>query len=568
VSALFRRGPAAPPSDTVPPDGFGLRALVAAADAMSVVAGWMGADRGAFLAILRAKLRLDLRVGGLRNPNKPAATGLLVTCAIDHLFGWFMVLAMAMLKDARVGAALSCGMMMVMVSMAVVSDLVDLLLAPADVSVLAARPVSPRTLMLARTGHAVLYTGLLAGSFLLPGWIAGAFLFSPAWLLSYAAAGALAALTVLLGITATFALLLRLTHPERVRNVVLIAQISASLVTFGGYYLCFGLLEVPGVKDWLHDEHALQLLLPPYWFASLADASHAADSPLRLAELVLALAVPALLGLAVMRLAGGDLLQRLAALDEGGGPPVSDQPGPLRRLGRRLVPPGLQRAGFDLFLGLAARERQFRQRVYPMLVMPLIMMVYFSFQAHRHHDSGGEQGWLMCGYLPVIYSISILQIVRFSDTPKAAWIYAVAPVGQYGELVCGAVKALCFAFLLPWYLILFTITGLFFGGLQPLDTLFAMLAVLAFTLWAARRLCADALPFTRTFRTAGSSGLQMLMFVLIVPLIGLLALAHFVLGDKPWAVALLAVGAAVMVVVNTRRLRTLQLPASRLVEES
>jgi hypothetical protein len=567
VSFLFRRGPAAPPSDEVPPDGFGLRALMAAARALAVVAGWLGADRQAFLAILQAKLRIDLRVGGLRNPNKPAATGLLLTCAIDHLFGWVMAYALFRLNDPRVGAALSCGMMMVMVSMAIVSDLVDLLLAPADISVLAARPVSPRTLLLARTGHAVLYTGLLAGSFMLPSWIVGAFLFSPTWLLSYGAASALAALTVLLGITAVFALLLRVTHPERVRNIVLIAQISASLLTFGGYYLTLGLLHVPGVADWLRDEHAAQLALPPYWFASLADATHGATSPLRLAELVLAFAAPALLGLAVLRLAGRDLLQRLAALDEGGGPPVSDQPGLLRRLGRRLVAPGLQRAGFDLFLGLAARERQFRQRVYPMLAMPVIMMVYFSFQRGRH-DPSGETGWLMCGYLPVIYSVSILQIVRFSDTPKAAWIYAVAPVEQYGELVCGAVKALCFAFLLPWYLVLFTITGLFFGGLRPLDTIFAMLAVLAFTLGAARWLCADALPFTRTFRTAGSSGLQMLMFVFLVPLIGLLALAHFVLAPWPWAVAGLAAGAAVMVVVNTRRLATLRLPASKLVEES
>jgi ABC-2 type transport system permease protein len=567
VSPFFRRAPAAPPSDDVPPDGPALRALEAAAGALAVVAGWLGADRRAFRAILQAKLRIDLRVGGLRNPNKPAATGLLLTCAIDHLFGWVMAFALFTLKDPRVGAALSCGMMMVMVSMAIVSDLVDLLLAPADVSVLAARPISPRTLLLARTGHAVLYTGLLAGAFMLPSWIVGAFLFSPAWLLSFGAASALAALTVLLGITAVFALLLRVTHPERVRNIVLIAQITASLVTFGGYYLTLGLLHVPGVADWLHDEHAAQLALPPYWFASLADATHGAASPLRLAELVAALAAPALLGLAVLRLAGRDLLQRLAALDEGGGPPVPDAPGLLRRAGRRLVPPGLQRAGFDLFLGLAARERQFRQRVYPMLAMPVIMMVYFSFQRGRH-DPTGETGWLMCGYLPVIYSVSILQIVRFSDTPKAAWIYAVAPVEQYGELVCGAVKALCFAFLLPWYLVLFTITGLFFGGLRPLDTTFAMLAVLAFTLWAARWLCSDALPFTRTFRTAGSSGLQMLMFVFLVPLIGLLALAHFVLAPWPWAVAGLAAGAAVMVVVNTRRLATLRLPASKLVEEN
>jgi hypothetical protein len=568
VSLLFPRRPAAPPSDEVPPDGAGLRLLVAASRPLAVAAGWLGADRDAFLAILRAKLRLDLRVGGLKNPNKPGATGLLLTCAVDHLLGWVMAFALVAVKDARLGAALSCGMMMVMVSMALVSDLIDLLLAPVDMAVLAARPVSPRTLLLARTGHALLYTGLLAGSFALPSWIVGAFVFSPAWLLSYGAASLLAGLTALLGLTALFALLLRTTHPERVRNVVLTAQIAASLLTFGGYYLTFGLLQAPGVQDWLRGEHAAQALLPPYWFGTLADWSGAFASPLRVIELTLAIAVPALLGLAALTLAGRDLMQRLAALDEGGGPPVADRAGPLRRLGRRLVRPGLERAGFDLFLGLAARERQFRQRVYPMLVMPVIMMVYFSFQRHRHGDDAGGQGWLLCGYLPVIYSISILQIVRFSDTPKAAWIYAVAPVEHYGELVCGAVKALCFAFLLPWYLLLFTATGLFFGGLRPLDTLFAMLAVLAFTLWAARRLSSDALPFTRTFRTAQSSGLQVLMFVLIVPLIGLLALVHYLLAEQPWIVVGLTLLAAVLVVVNTRRLRHLRLRPGTLVEEA
>ena len=61
--------------------------------------------RDAFLAILRVKLRLDLRIGGLKNPNKPAATGLLLTCAVDHLFGW--VFGRSCMDSGAVPCALS-----------------------------------------------------------------------------------------------------------------------------------------------------------------------------------------------------------------------------------------------------------------------------------------------------------------------------------------------------------------------------------------------------------------------------------------------------------------------------
>jgi len=556
VSALFRKAREAAASDEVPPDGRALNVLCALARPVAAVAGWLGADRDAVLAILRVKLRLDLRIGGFRNPNKVNASGLLLTCVADHLCGWMLALLGSGVHDARALTALACALLFVLLSMALVTDLVDLLLAPADVTILGARPVSPRTLLLARTGHALLYTGLLAGAFALPTWIVGAFRFPAAtWLPLFPAAIVLATLTTLLGLTAVFALLLRITHPERVRNVILVAQIGASLLAFGGYYLLIGLLESRAVTAWLTGEHAAQLLLPPYWFAAVATAMAPDPSSLQLGMLALALGVPALLGLAVLRLAGHDFLQRLATLDEGGGPPVSDRIGPLRRLGRRLARPGLERAGFDLFLGLAARERQFRQRVYPMLAMPVLMTAYFAWSSRGH---GAQQGALLCAYLPVIYSISILQIVRFSDTPKAAWIYAVAPVEQYGPLVCGAVKALCFAFLLPWYVVLFTCTGLFFGGLRVEDMVFSTLMVLAVTLWAARRLAADALPFTRAFKT-GQSGSQMIMFLVAMPVMAVLAVVHVTLADQPWIVAGLAAAAGALVVVNTRRLRSLRL---------
>src|SRR5207249_3470965 len=156
---------------------------------------------------------------------------------------------------------------------ALVSDLIDLLLAPGDVTILAARPVSPRTLLMARAGHALLYTALIAGAFALPSWAVGMVVVRTwGWTLLFPVAAGLAALTTLLGVTAIFAVLLRVSHPERVRNIILIAQIVGSLITFGGYYALSGLMRSAEAAPWLKSEHALQLLIPPYWFAALATA--------------------------------------------------------------------------------------------------------------------------------------------------------------------------------------------------------------------------------------------------------------------------------------------------------
>ena len=100
----------------------------------------------------------------------------------------------------------------------------------------------------------------------------------------------------------------------------------------------------------------------------------------------------------------------------------------VRRLVGRVVQPDLERAGFDLFAALSARERGFRSRVYPMLVLPFVMFVWMALDPSQM----GSQVYIWSSLIPLLYAILILHEVRHSDTPEASWVFAAAPAERHG----------------------------------------------------------------------------------------------------------------------------------------
>jgi hypothetical protein len=279
--------------------------------------------------------------------------------------------------------------------------------------------------------------------------------------------------------------------------------------------------------DWFRREEATKALLPPYWFGGLAALF--VDGPTTLRALLAGLAVglPLLATGCVLRLASARRLAAMTALS--GSEPDARRalrPGLLRRLGGVLTRPGPERAGFDMFLAVARHDRMFRMRVYPMLAIPLVFILFFSFAGEKASQQVPLA--VAAAFLPAIYSFIILVQTRYSETPAAAWIFATAPVRQLGLFASGVVRALCLCFLLPWLLVVLGLTATLTGRGRLLDAAFASLAVVTATFLLAGLLTRKTLPFSQEMRSIDGTSNVMAM-VIGSALMGLLAGVYLLL---------------------------------------
>lgn len=563
MSRLFgrRRRPARDDALAPVKDSVLLRPLMLVVGALARPVAALGADAQQFRAVVEAKLRIDLRQGGIKNPNRPGRGGLLLTC-IGYALGGTWVGVMAFVESrAFTYMAMVQVVSMVLLAVTLVTDFLSLVMDPADLSVLAPRPLSDRTLLLARVVHVGLYLGLVLGSLVLGPLVMGCIVFGPlAWIPAMALAMPLAGLFTLMMILAVFLSVLRLVGPERVRTFMLVVQMLLSLGIFAGWQSMAIAVRESERLAWFRAEDAGKALLPPYWFGGLAALFVDGPTPLRATLAGLALALPPLLAAAVLQLASARRLSAMAAL-AGAEPDArrAGRPGRLRRLGVLLARPGPERAGFDMFLTVARHDRLFRMRVYPMLVIPLVFLAFIGFV-----DADGAAGEhvslaALAAFLPAIYSIMILAQTRYSESPRAAWIFATAPVEQLGLFASGVVRALCFCFLLPWLLLVLGLTAVLSGRAPLLDAVFAALAVVTATFVLAGLFARKTLPFSQEMSTMdGASNIISLM--LGSALLGLLFGCYVLLRHRPPLLVAATLALVPLCWLSAQRLRHLRVP--------
>ena len=546
-------------SDAPVRDGAGYRMARRPAAWMAALAGRFGADRDACEALLLARLRIDMRVGGLRNPNKAKGTGMLLTCGFYLLNGALIsALLFVPVLTAGQGMAIVTGGMLLLLGVLLVGDYLAMLIDSAEADVVAPRPVSGRTVLLARVGHLVLYLAFPMSCYLLPPWIVGTVgRWGVSWALLLPACALLAGVLGVGLLLMGFVWLLQRLDGERLQAALIRGQIASSLFFFTSYYLFIGLGANETARAWLVSDSWWHVALPPYWFGGLHElvkgATDGRTLTLAAAGLVLPLATFGLL----MARTGPRLVTGLASLRAAGGDLPPPRRGPLRRLAAKLVEPGVEQAGFDMFLAIAARERGFRSRVYPLLVVPFVMLVWFAL-GDDGSGSGGDMQVKMWGtFIPLLYSLIVLTQLRFSDTPGASWIFAVAPLEQAGLFVSGVVKGLAFAMLLPWVVLVLLASAVMSQTMPLRDVAFAITFALVVMLAGARWMTRGVFPFSRTFSQRDSSQTSLIMLGMIG--VVLLGVGQYYLGKVPWGIEGVTLAFVPLVVVLLRGLRRLRI---------
>ena len=520
-----------------------------------------GADHEQFRAILQAKLTLDNRrhsVAFSTRRAKPRNT-FMVSLMTHALLGLLMIAVIVRASSAFTALTVIQSFVMVMVGMSLISDFTAVLMDTTDLGVLGPRPVSGRTILVARLAHISTYLGLLALALSAGTLVAGSIVYHYLFALVFAGTLICSITLVVLFVNLFYLVALRFTDGERFKDVIVYFQVLMTVVIVGGYQILPRLMDFKTVAEIEVDGQWWNFVYPPCWFAAPGELLAGPGNPQLWTLTAMALVLPAVgLLIVVRRLAPGFTrsLLMLGSDVSAGGTDVRGGPGRLRGLiGRYVAGSGEQRVGFDLVWSMISRDRGFKQRVYPQIAFAFLWPVVLLLTREQGPasviaDLDQPKYYLMPLYFALFFLPMMVLQLSYSTQFEAAWIYYALPLEHPGELMVGALKALACRLALPVFGVLGGALVVLGGGrLLPDVVLVVCLAGVFFVVCAM--VVGRELPFSANVSALQASGRIGLGFVLLIPP-GMAGLGHYFLTFVPYGVTIAILPTAALCAVLLR----------------
>jgi len=503
----------------------------------------LGADTDQLRAILDLKLTLDDRKPltlGRPQKKKSIKYGSILSALIYLGMGCMYILPLLVLPDRIFSITVFFTLLLSIITFMLITDFSNVLFDARDKYILFPRPVSDRTLVLARMLHIFVYLFRVVLPLSLPGWVTlgiadgwpSATLFIvPLLLLVFLA---------LFLVNSVYLLVLRLAKPERFKDVINYFQVFTSVIFFGSVYILPRLFDHENLAAFDVHKYNWVRYMPTYWLAACWSWI---GFPVILSGTagysVLAVAVPLICMYILVKILAPQFSSRIAGIDvaDSGGynPPVNGvrrkAPGRLyQRLANAFNRTDDARAGFMIGWLQTARSRSFRMRVYPSFAL---IPMYFVYLLTLEHTSMGDAMshlarkpmHLFILYYSSFVMINALNYLSMSDQYKAAWIYYAAPLATPGTVMIGAFKAVWVKFFLPFYLLLSVFIIYVWGPAAIWDILLAMVNVTLF-LACIVRVTLRHLPFSIIEQTKQGGG-RIIKSLLAMSVSFVLGWAHY-----------------------------------------
>ncbi|MBB3111864.1 hypothetical protein FHS18_003932 [Paenibacillus phyllosphaerae] len=442
------------------------------------------------------------------------------------LLGLIMIPIVVMGDHYMFQLSLVWAILMFMITTSMISDFSSVLLDIRDKSILQTKPVSPRTIHMAKTVHIIIYLSLLTASMTLPslvaGWITHGFVFFLLLLTEIV----LADMVIVLLTALLYVLLLKFFDGERLKDTINYVQIALSIVIAVGYQVIIRSFELIDMSLG-YTFRWWQVLLPPVWFAAPFELLLHGDTSIPILIMTgLALIVPILSILFYSRLMDGfeRNLQKLAN-NSGGGSASAGHSRLTDWAARILCRSREERTFFRFTLRMLKGEREFKLKVYPSLGFAIIFPFIFMFNALRDMGWEGMAGswWYISIYFSGIVIPTVALMLNYSGSYKGAWIYLVSPVRYQSSITQGVMKAAMVRLFAPIFLLQSVIFTAVFG-LRIVPDVAAMLLSLAIYTIICFAVFNKELPFSQSF--AGKKGSGGAKTAMLLVLLGGFVLIH------------------------------------------
>jgi len=508
---------------------------------------WLGADYDQFRAIVHTKLTLDSRrpMSGMhRRGGKKPTNAFAWTLVMYAFMGGMLATIVGQTPTPMVGMTLMHSFVMTMIALSLIADFTTVLLDTTDNAILQPRPVSSRTILVARTAHIITYLALLALSLSAVTFVVGAIKFHVLFPVVLFGTLICAVAMVVFVVQVFYLFAMRFTNAEKFRDIILYFQIGMTIVVFFGYQIIPRLLARVEIKSIVLEDRWWIYLYPPAWFAAPMDLLVGRTGTVQIVLTVLGVAVPLICLILVIRVLAPEFGRALARFDSVPSGQIDTHPTgmprtPLaRQLSRWVCRERAERASFEFVSQLCARDREFKQRTYPTFAFLVLLPVMWTFIGDGGFHAALERlpdtkQYLLPLYLACMLTPLTFMQTAFSSRHEAAWIYHAVPLHRPGVVLVATLKMTFVRFVIPAFVVVSVLVLTVWGFSITVDIV-AAFSVTLFVSVLQAILFGRNLPFSKEFNVAqqaGHVGRSFLLMILPATFGGLHYLLQWI---SPW----------------------------------
>src|SRR5690606_4011385 len=493
----------------------------------------LGADADQLLAILKVKLILDDRkpIATWNTMSQKSAkkkgnrftTVFIFFAAL--MMGFIFLIPVILFKNPYLGLTGYFSIFTLYLTLSLVTDFSRLLIDTKEKYILFPKPITGRTLFLARIIHMTIYLWRIIFPMSLLGWIFIAFKMGWVIALWLPVGVMLMSITALFFVMGIYILILKIASPTKFKSLLNGLQIVFSIFIFGSYMLIPRLLDRVEIIDPKPENIKWILALPPYWIASTFSWWGQIKESLPLGNRVLGLAAfvfPLLLLWVTVKYLAVTFINKMSDLDAVQSVPSNEPLNPLKknvrekdswakRLSILLNKESGGRAGFFIAWIQTGRSRMFKMRMYPAFAYVPLYFVYIIFMQNKSSLSEiwaylpETKSYLTLLYMSAFVVLQAANYLTYSDQFKAAWVYQLSFTPLPGTIMGGAFKAMMVKYMLPFFLFISAIVISIWGYGVIIDVLLAGVNITFYTLLLSR-VSNRYLPFSRIEQMKNSVG--------------------------------------------------------------
>ncbi|HKG67497.1 MAG TPA: hypothetical protein VKA92_01420 [Segetibacter sp.] len=513
-------------------------------------------------SILTTKLIMDDRRPNTfqqvqqKKSEKPVSSATLGTIVISVFMGLFLLASFSMGKDYVNHLTIYFTFYIVLLSSTLISDFTSVLIDVRDNYIILPKPVSDKTVVVARLLHILIHISKLVVPMTLPG-IVFMVINTSVWgaVLFFVLIGLSTLFTIFL-INALYILILRLTTPEKFQSIIGYFQIFITIFIYGGYQ--FGLRAMDNTAVQAYDVSTSKYIwmAPPFWFAGAWQCLSTLNMQTQgIIATALSFITPLVCMWIVIKYFAPSFNQKLSQI-AGSSPEavpvqkskkiVSTTSWYVGALARLFTKKGPEKMGFLFCWKMTSRSKDFKMKVYPTIGFVLFYIVItfvtskkLNLEELRHSASQGKVVLLSIIYFSSFILIMAISQIAYSERFKAAWLYFTTPVRSPGYLIGGALKAGMLKFYIPIIAVI-AAPAIYLMGPAVIPNLvlglFNQLLICSLIAYISPKY----LPFSANQTIADKSGAFIRgIFTMVIP--SLIGLVHYFLYNFIWVICIFAI---------------------------
>jgi hypothetical protein len=407
---------------------------------------------------------------------------------------------------------------------------------PAEVAVLAHRPIAGSTYFAAKLSYLVLVVVRATVALNGPAAFTGLVKPEARWFypVTHVIAACAAGLFLALMTCAVLGVLFRIVPASRVRSAALWVQLVVSMLPLG-FNVARRPLEQLMVAIAPRTSGVDWSFVPIIWFNAVATTGQGGGLvSLRWPAAVSMIVSAIFIGFGVRSLSAGYMTRIVGVMRSRGSRWRVPIRSPLGRMVRTLSGRPSGQAAMGFMSCLMRRDWQFRRGIIP-LAVPLLLMVPALLRIAAGTSPFGDGRFSVVGFLPVLVSVVTLvvcQILSYSDYHRGAWIFVITPASGLRGFVRGVYWSIWLAFLALPFAVVMIICSAYWGVADA--ALFAAYGLaFASLMFGLQLLLLDALPFTCPPNAERSAAI--VSFILFGPVAAAIAWvlqAHFIFRSR------------------------------------